>query len=185
MQRRAIDSAQNGVEFCSIMHANKFGARYQWSGLSRSMCTRALSSLAQLHADFSNDFWPPNQRGDGNGAAARGVACAIPASGRRRSVSPLVNVKEAQGAQPMTLTVNQPDREAQRLAEKAQAACVDVQKYVEWLVRVAATSPSLSEVLRPVHDAFHASGMSEDELGDLLEQATHEMRGERRARQAP
>jgi hypothetical protein len=52
---------------------------------------------------------------------------------------------------------------------------------VERLVRLAATSAPLDEVLRPVREAFHASGMSEDELGELLD----EMRRERRARQAP
>ena len=60
-----------------------------------------------------------------------------------------------------------------------------MQTYVERIVRAAATSPPLDEVLRPVRDAFHASGMSDDELGELLEQAKHEMRRERRARQAP
>ena len=85
----------------------------------------------------------------------------------------------------MTLTLNLAERDAQRLAEKAQAAGVDVQTYVERIVRAAATSPPLDEALRPVRDAFHASGMSEDQLGELLEEAKHEMRRERRARQAP
>ena len=85
----------------------------------------------------------------------------------------------------MTLTLNLADKDAQRLAEKAQAAGVDVQTYVERLVRAAASSPPLDELLRPVREAFHASGMSEDELGDLLEQAKHDMRRERHARQAP
>jgi ferritin-like protein len=85
----------------------------------------------------------------------------------------------------MTLTLNLAEREAQRLAEKAQAAGVDVQTYVERIVRAAAASPPLDEVLRPVRDAFHTSGMSDDELGELLEEAKHEMRRERRARQAP
>jgi hypothetical protein len=79
----------------------------------------------------------------------------------------------------MTLTLNLAEREAQRLAEKAQAAGVDVQTYVERIVRVAATSPPLDEVLRPVRDALHASGMSDNELGELLEEAKHVMRRER------
>jgi hypothetical protein len=85
----------------------------------------------------------------------------------------------------MTLTLNLAERDAQRLAEKAQAAGVDVQTYVERIVRAAASGPTLDEVLRPVRDAFHASGMSDAELGELLEEAKHEMRCERRARHAP
>jgi hypothetical protein len=85
----------------------------------------------------------------------------------------------------MTLTVDLADADAQRLAEKARAAGVDVQTYVERLVRLAATCAPLDDVLRPVREAFQASGMSEDELGELLEEAKHEMRRERRARQDP
>jgi hypothetical protein len=85
----------------------------------------------------------------------------------------------------MTLTLNLADGEARRLAEKALAAGVDVQTYVERIVRAAVTGPPLDEVLRPVHDAFRASGMSDDELGELLEQAKHDLRRERRARQSP
>ena len=85
----------------------------------------------------------------------------------------------------MTLTVNLADSEAERLAAKAHAAGIDVQTYVERLVRTAASSPPLDDELRPVREAFHASGMSEDELGELLEEAKHEMRRDRRARQAP
>lgn len=85
----------------------------------------------------------------------------------------------------MTLTVNLADNEAERLAEKARAAGIDVQTYAERLLRAAATSPPLDDVLRPVRDAFRASGMSEDELGELLEEAKHEMRRERLAGHAP
>jgi hypothetical protein len=84
----------------------------------------------------------------------------------------------------MTLTVGLADADAQRLAEKARAAGIDVQTYVERLVRLAATSAPLDEVLRPVREAFHASGLSEDELGELLEEAKHAMRRERRDGQA-
>jgi len=82
----------------------------------------------------------------------------------------------------MTLTLNLAEKEAQRLAAKAQAAGVDVQTYVERIVRAAAASPPLDEVLRPIRDAFHASGMSDEELGELLEHAKHEIRRERRTR---
>jgi len=35
----------------------------------------------------------------------------------------------------------------------------------------------LDEILKPVRDAFAASGMSDDELGELLEVEKHAMRG--------
>jgi hypothetical protein len=84
----------------------------------------------------------------------------------------------------MTLTLNLADQDVERLAQKAHAAGVDVQTYVERLVHSAASSPSLDDVLRPIREAYRASGMSEDELGDLLEEAKHHMRHERRARQS-
>ena len=84
----------------------------------------------------------------------------------------------------MTLTLELPDEEKQLLIKKAQAAGLDVQSYVERIVRVAAARPPIDEVLRPVREAFRASGMTDDELGDLLEKAKHETRTERWARQA-
>jgi hypothetical protein len=82
----------------------------------------------------------------------------------------------------MTLTVDLADADAQQLAEKARAAGIDVQTYVARLVHSAAVGPPLDEVLRPVRAAFHASGMSEEALGELLEEAKHEMRRQRLAR---
>jgi hypothetical protein len=40
---------------------------------------------------------------------------------------------------------------------------------------------SLEQISGPVYSNFLASGMTDDELGDLLEKAKHEMRAERRA----
>jgi hypothetical protein len=82
----------------------------------------------------------------------------------------------------MTLTLNLPDEDERRLSEKAKAAGIDLQTYVERIVRTAANRPPIDEILRPVRDAFHASGMTEDELGELLEKAKHDMRAERRSR---
>ncbi len=84
----------------------------------------------------------------------------------------------------MTLTLKLPDEDEQRLAAKAKAAGVDLRTYVECIVRAAASRPAIEEVLRPVREAFRASGLSDDELGELLEKSKHEMRAERKARQA-
>ena len=84
----------------------------------------------------------------------------------------------------MTLTLNLNDDDERRLAEKAKSAGIDVNTYVECVVRAAATRPPIDDVLRPVRDAFRESGMTDDELAQLLEKAKHDMRSERRARQA-
>jgi len=80
----------------------------------------------------------------------------------------------------MTLTLNLAEKDEQRLTEKARAAGVDVQTYVERIVRAAACRPALDEALRPVREAFQKSGMTDNELGDLLEDAKHKMRAVRR-----
>ena len=85
----------------------------------------------------------------------------------------------------MTLTLNLPDEEQELLARKAQAAGMTLQAYAERIVRSAAVRPPINEILRPIRDAFHVSGMSDEELGELLESAKHEMRADRRKRQGP
>ncbi|HZZ44008.1 MAG TPA: hypothetical protein VFE58_13820 [Tepidisphaeraceae bacterium] len=81
----------------------------------------------------------------------------------------------------MTLTLNLPHDDEQRLAQKAHAAGVDVQTFVERIVHAAATRPLIDDILRPIRDAFHASGMTDEELGDVLENAKHQMRTDRRS----
>ena len=83
----------------------------------------------------------------------------------------------------MNLTLELPEEEQRLLVQKAAAAGLDVRTYVERIVRVAAARPPIDEVLRPIREAFLASGMTDEELGELLEKAKHEMRAERRARQ--
>jgi hypothetical protein len=80
----------------------------------------------------------------------------------------------------MTLTLNLPEDAERSLADKARAAGVDIQTYAECILRTAANRPPLDDVLRPVRDAFRESGLTDDELGDLLERAKHDVRTERR-----
>ena len=69
------------------------------------------------------------------------------------------------------------------LREKAAAAGVDVETYAATIVEQSAKTPaSLKEISGAAADDFAASGMTEDELGELLEEAKHEMRAERRNR---
>ncbi len=73
-----------------------------------------------------------------------------------------------------------PDAEA-RLAEKARSAGMDMPSYAQQILVTEARRPTLREISGPIGEAFAASGMSEDELSDLLEEAKHKMRSDRRA----
>ena len=68
-----------------------------------------------------------------------------------------------------------------KLKAKAAAAGVDVETYASQQLELVASPPrSLRAMSGPIADAFAASGMTEDELGDFLEREKHEMRAERR-----
>jgi ribosome-binding protein aMBF1 (putative translation factor) len=72
-----------------------------------------------------------------------------------------------------------------KLAEKAKAAGVDVPTYAARHLELIARAPRpLREISGPIADAFEKSGMSEEELADLLESEKHAMRAEKRARRA-
>ncbi|MEX0776410.1 MAG: hypothetical protein WD042_11965 [Phycisphaeraceae bacterium] len=69
-----------------------------------------------------------------------------------------------------------------RLARRAAASGEDLPAYVARLVRHFADPPTpVEELSGPIYQAFLDSGMSDDELGELLEKAKHEMRAQRRA----
>jgi len=50
------------------------------------------------------------------------------------------------------------------------------------LERSLSKIPDLVEISGPIYEAFKASGMTEEELTDLLEREKHVMRAERRAK---
>ena len=84
----------------------------------------------------------------------------------------------------MTITISlSPERE-QRLRDRAAAAGLELSAFVCHLVERFADLPvPLEELSGPIYQAFLESGMTDDELGDLLVKAKHEMRAERRARE--
>lgn len=75
------------------------------------------------------------------------------------------------------LTIPLPRQVLSRLASRAKAEGIDVETLAGRVLRREATRPFLRDVLKPIHDAFAASGMSEDELAALLEAEKHAMRG--------
>ncbi len=86
----------------------------------------------------------------------------------------------------MVLSLSISDEAEATLKAKAAAAGTDVTTYAGALLEQSAKSPlTLAEISGPIAADFEASGMTEEELVDLLEAAKHEMRAERRARQTP
>jgi hypothetical protein len=79
----------------------------------------------------------------------------------------------------MSMILNIPDALAARLMTVASAASTTADR-----IALAAIERNLDawaeKALAPVHAAFEASGLTEDQLTDLLEAEKHAMRRERR-----
>ena len=69
-----------------------------------------------------------------------------------------------------------------RLRERAAAAGEDLATYAARLLETVSRPRTLEELSGPVARRFAQSGVTEEELGEELERAKHEMRAERRAR---
>jgi hypothetical protein len=82
----------------------------------------------------------------------------------------------------MSLTIQLAIEDEARLAMKAKHAGVDLPTYVGRVLKAEVSRPPLDEILKPVQEAFIDSGISEDELSDLLVKAKKEMRADRRSR---
>ena len=82
----------------------------------------------------------------------------------------------------MSLTIQLPVVDEARLVIKAKDAGVDLPTYVERVLRAEISRPPLTDILKPVQDAFVDSGMSEEDLSELLVRAKKEMRADRRSR---
>jgi hypothetical protein len=78
------------------------------------------------------------------------------------------------------LTVDISPEAREKLAQRAAAAGKDVAVYAAEIIEGAATQPTLDELLAPAREAFARSCMTEDELSELLEEAKHRRRAERR-----
>ena len=84
----------------------------------------------------------------------------------------------------MVLTIPVTPEVEAKLRAQADRAGVDVETYAARTLEKAASRPSLDEVLAPLRKEFDATGMGDDELAELLEDAKHDMRAARRAREA-
>jgi len=83
----------------------------------------------------------------------------------------------------MTLTIDFPPATLDKLKAEAQATGKDMQTVVREAVeaKYARRRQTLAEILRPIHDEVEASGISEQQLDDLVDQAVAEARTERKA----
>jgi hypothetical protein len=69
-----------------------------------------------------------------------------------------------------------------RLATKAQAAGVDLTTFVAQLVEREARRVTVRELSGDIADNFRRTGMTETEMGELLEREKHAEREKRRGR---
>lgn len=76
----------------------------------------------------------------------------------------------------MDLTVPISFDVATKLRERAASAGKAPEKYAAEVLARELTRPSLDELLLPIRQEVEESGMTEDQLADLLEKAKHEMR---------
>lgn len=82
----------------------------------------------------------------------------------------------------MTLSVPLPKPVEKRLATKARAAGVDVPTYAARLLERDALRPTLLELSGEVFKNFQRSGMTDDQLADILETEKHAVREAKRGK---
>ncbi|HEY8746634.1 MAG TPA: hypothetical protein VIM11_01585 [Tepidisphaeraceae bacterium] len=77
----------------------------------------------------------------------------------------------------LPITLRLTSQAKQRLAERAGASGTDLAGYVSFIVEQASQAPlSLAEISGPIYQRFLESGMTDEELGDLLEKEKHAAR---------
>jgi predicted DNA binding CopG/RHH family protein len=83
----------------------------------------------------------------------------------------------------MTITINLPPDTLAGLKAEAQASGKDVDTFVREAIeaKLARRKRALADVVKPIHDAVTASGLSDAEVESLLEQELKAHRAERRS----
>jgi hypothetical protein len=80
----------------------------------------------------------------------------------------------------MTLSISLSAEVEARLKERAAGAGEDPTVYASRIIEQAVRKPTLEEILAPVRAEFESTKMTDDQLSDLLEEAKHDGRRERR-----
>lgn len=83
----------------------------------------------------------------------------------------------------MTITINLPAATLDQLKAEAQATGKDVETVVREAVeaKLACRKKTFAEVLKPIHDAVEASGMSGEAVDDLIDEELQAVRAARRS----
>jgi hypothetical protein len=82
----------------------------------------------------------------------------------------------------MTLHIDISKEAEEKLRAKAASAGKDLARYAAQVLERDASRPlTLEEISGPIAEDFRRSGMTDEELGDFLEQVKHRMRQDRRA----
>lgn len=84
----------------------------------------------------------------------------------------------------MTIRIAISDSVRAKLQERAAASGQSEDALAAQILEQAVLQPSIDEVLAPVRADFDASGMSDDQLSDLLERVKHDLRAVRHTRKA-
>ena len=85
----------------------------------------------------------------------------------------------------MELKITVSDEATSALEQRArQRSCGDLNKYVERLIAIdLLAAKSFDEILAPIRKTFQESGMSEDNITSLFEEAREEAHRERKVRE--
>lgn len=85
----------------------------------------------------------------------------------------------------MTLTIHLPPETEARLRSRAAASGRDVSAYIQHLIAKDVQAEPLEKLLAPLRQQFAESGMTDDELGTLVEEAREEVWQEKLGRKVP
>jgi predicted transcriptional regulator len=86
----------------------------------------------------------------------------------------------------MTITINLPPATLDELKAEAQATGKDVETVVREAVesKLARRRRTFAEIMKPLHDDVEARGLSDDQVGDIMDKELKAARGEKRSRKA-
>ncbi len=84
----------------------------------------------------------------------------------------------------MTLSISISAETEAKLKAKAAVEGVDLPTYAARVLEQLACRPTLDELLAPLRAEVEASGITEAQLTNLLEEAKHEQRDQRHSRKA-
>lgn len=85
----------------------------------------------------------------------------------------------------MTLEISLTPEAETRLRARAAAAGKQPAELARAIVERDVRRPTLEEISGPIYQEFLKSGMTDEELGDMLEDAKHAMRVEKRGGRNP